>query len=70
MRIPYEMAIGPAHLIHAGAHAAVVRLSGIVLEVFDMAGDCRGVFASWAATRTAVFALVVEWEAGVDLSRA
>lgn len=62
--------IGPTSMLNAGGYVAAVRSSGIAIKVFDMTGDCRGIFASWGATRAAVFDLVAEWEAGVDLSAA
>ena len=43
---------------------------GPALKILDASGDCRGVFASRDAARSAVFFLVAEGEAGVDLSAA
>ncbi len=70
VRVPQHWSIGPSDLLLAGGHVAMVRPTGTVLRVFDAAGECRGTFASWSAARSAVFALVTEWEAEVDLDAA
>lgn len=70
IRVPQQWSIGPSDMLLAGGHVAMVQPAGIALKILNANGECRGVFASWAASCSAVYGLVAEWETSADLSAA